>query len=102
MTAAFALSPRIDCAGLPASARVGASGVEGRLQQDELWEVLLARANDGDGSPTNPSWNKIAPALEAVFNDVPDRNEIHIRMPGLPQFDFIIVAIKNGLRTFTT
>lgn len=48
------------------------------------------RANDGDGSPTNPSWNKIAPALEAVFNDVPDRNEIHIRMPGLPQFDFII------------
>jgi hypothetical protein len=48
------------------------------------------RANDGDGSPTNPRWNKIAPALEALFNDVPDRNEIHIRMPDLPQFDFII------------
>ena len=67
MTAAFALSPRIDCAGLPASARVGASGVEGRLQQDELWEVLLARANDGDGAAFARFLHAVTPTLRAVI-----------------------------------
>ncbi len=67
MTAAFALSPRIDCAGLPASARVGPSGVEGRLQQDEVWEVLLARANDGDGAAFARFLHAVTPTLRAVI-----------------------------------
>jgi len=67
MTAAFALSLRIDCAGVPAPARVGASGVEGRLQQDELWEVLLARANDGDGAAFARFLHAVTPTLRAVI-----------------------------------
>lgn len=67
MTAAFALSPRIDCAGLPDSARVGPSGVEGRLQQDEVWEVLLARSNDGDGAAFARFLHAVTPTLRAVI-----------------------------------
>lgn len=67
MTAAFALSPRIDCAGLPASASVGASGVEGRLQQDEQWEVLLARANEGDAAAFARFLQAVTPTLRAVI-----------------------------------
>ncbi len=67
MTATFALSPRVDCAGLPASNRVGASGVEGRLQQEELWEVLLARANDGDGAAFARFLHAVTPTLRAVI-----------------------------------
>lgn len=67
MTAAFALSPRIDCAGLSVSASVGVSGVEGRLQQDELWEVLLARANDGDGAAFARFLHAVTPTLRTVI-----------------------------------
>lgn len=48
------------------------------------------RANAGDGAPTNPRWRKIAPALEAVFYTVPDRNELSIRMEDLPEFHFLL------------
>lgn len=67
MTAAFALSPRIDCAGLPAPARVAALGAEGPVQQDELWEVLLARANDGDGAAFARFLHAVTPTLRAVI-----------------------------------
>ena len=67
MTAAFVLSPRIDCAGLSAPVRVASSRVEGRLQHDELWEVLLARANDGDGAAFAQFLHAVTPTLRAVI-----------------------------------
>lgn len=67
MTSALALSQRGDCAGLQASARVGTSAVEGRLRQDEVWEVLLARANDGDGAAFARFLHAVTPTLRAVI-----------------------------------
>ena len=67
MTAAFAPSPSRDCAGLPASAMVGAWRVEGRLQQDKIWEELLARANDGDGAAFARFLHAVTPTLRAVI-----------------------------------
>jgi RNA polymerase sigma factor (sigma-70 family) len=67
MTSALALSQRGDCAGLQASARVGTSAVEGRLRQDEVWEVLLARANDGDGAAFARFLHAVTPTLRTVI-----------------------------------
>ncbi|MBU9696316.1 sigD protein [Rhodobacteraceae bacterium HSP-20] len=67
MTAAFALSPRRDCATLSAPVTVGPSGVEERLRQDEVWEVLLARANDGDGAAFARFLHAVTPTLRAVI-----------------------------------
>lgn len=67
MTAALAPSPRIDCAGLPASANLASRRVEGPLQQDELWEALLARANDGDGAAFARFLRAVTPSLRAVI-----------------------------------
>ena len=67
MTAAFALSPRRDCAELPASVTVLSARVEGRVPQDEVWEVLLARANDGDGAAFARFLQAVTPTLRAVI-----------------------------------
>jgi len=67
MMVAFNLSPDGDCSGLPASVKLGLSGVEGRLQQDEAWEVLLARANDGDGAAFARFLQAVTPTLRAVI-----------------------------------
>ncbi len=67
MTATFALSPTIDCAGFVASVTVVPSRAEGRVQQDELWEMLLARANDGDGAAFARFLHAVTPTLRAVI-----------------------------------
>ncbi|MBL9075550.1 sigma factor [Tabrizicola sp.] len=67
MTAAFALSPRRDCAELPASVTVLSARVEGRVPQDEVWEVLLARANDGDGAAFARFLQAVTPTLRTVI-----------------------------------
>ena len=67
MTAAFALSPRRDCAGPPVSVILSAGRVEGRVPQDEVWEVLLARANDGDGAAFARFLHAVTPTLRAVI-----------------------------------
>ncbi len=41
--------------------------MEGRLQQDELWEVLLTRANDGDGAAFARFLHAVTPTLRAVI-----------------------------------
>lgn len=43
------------------------SGVEERLQQDEAWEVLLARANDGDGAAFVRFLHAVTPTLRGVI-----------------------------------
>lgn len=67
MTAAFALSPRRDCAGPPVPVILPAGRVEGRVPQDEVWEVLLARANDGDGAAFARFLHAVTPTLRAVI-----------------------------------
>ena len=67
MTAAFTLSPSRDCTVQSISARVVPSGMEVRLQQDETWEVLLARANDGDGAAFARFLHAVTPTLRAVI-----------------------------------
>ena len=41
--------------------------MEGRLQQDEVWETLLARANDGDGAAFARFLHAVTPSLRAVI-----------------------------------
>ncbi|OHC53221.1 MAG: hypothetical protein A3D16_01850 [Rhodobacterales bacterium RIFCSPHIGHO2_02_FULL_62_130] len=41
--------------------------VEVRLQQDKLWETLLARANDGDGAAFARFLGAVTPTLRAVI-----------------------------------
>lgn len=41
--------------------------MEARLQQDEVWEVLLARANDGDGAAFAQFLHAVMPTLRAVI-----------------------------------
>lgn len=67
MMAAFAASLSRDCPALPVSVRVLASGMEDRLQQDDLWETLLARANDGDGAAFARFLHIVTPTLRAVI-----------------------------------
>jgi RNA polymerase sigma factor (sigma-70 family) len=67
MTAAFDLSPTRDCPAPFASVRVARSRVEGRLQQDRVWETLLARANDGDGAAFARFLHAVTPTLRAVI-----------------------------------
>lgn len=49
------------------SVRLSASAREGRLQQDDAWEVLLARANDGDGAAFAQFLHAVMPTLRAVI-----------------------------------
>lgn len=65
--AARALCLLRDCAAPPASASLGRSGREDRLQQDEHWETLLARANDGDGAAFARFLRAVTPTLRAVI-----------------------------------
>lgn len=65
--AAFALSLSRDCPALPVSVTVLTSGMEDRLQQDDLWETLLARANDGDGAAFARFLHIVTPTLRAVI-----------------------------------
>ena len=67
MTSAVALSPRRDCATPAVSVRVPVLRLEGRLQQDEVWEVLLARANDGDGAAFARFLHAVTPTLRVVI-----------------------------------
>ncbi|WP_103256591.1 sigma factor [Tabrizicola aquatica] len=41
--------------------------MEARLQQDEVWETLLARANDGDGAAFARFLHLVTPTLRAVI-----------------------------------
>ena len=68
MTVALALSPMFDCAARPVPARLPPSGMEGRrLQQEQVWEALLARANDGDGAAFAQFLHAVTPSLRAVI-----------------------------------
>ena len=67
MTTAFAFSPRRDCAARFGSASFAWSGMEARLQQDEVWETLLARANDGDGAAFARFLHLVTPTLRSVI-----------------------------------
>jgi len=63
----IALSPRRDYATLPGSARQIRQGGEVGLKQDELWETLLARANDGDGAAFARFLVVVTPTLMTVI-----------------------------------
>lgn len=41
--------------------------MEARLQQDEVWETLLARANDGDGAAFARFLHLVTPTLRSVI-----------------------------------
>ncbi len=67
MIATVPLSPRRDCAALPASVKLDMPAVEGPLQQDEAWETLLARSNDGDGAAFARFLHAVTPSLRSVI-----------------------------------
>ncbi len=67
MTAALAISPRRDYAPLLRSARLETAKAEGKLQKDDAWETLLARANDGDGAAFARFLMLVSPTLRAVI-----------------------------------
>lgn len=41
--------------------------MEGKLRQDDAWEILLARANDGDGAAFARFLTAVTPTLRAVI-----------------------------------
>lgn len=67
MTAALAFTPSCDWAARSGSVRLMQPRVEVRLQQDKLWETLLARANDGDGAAFARFLGTVTPTLRAVI-----------------------------------
>lgn len=67
MTVSLSISPRRDCAPLPGSARLAGSERRSRLNQDDSWEILLARANDGDGAAFARFLIEVTPALRAAI-----------------------------------
>lgn len=67
MTAAFAISPRRDCATASGSARLARPAQEAKLPQDNAWEILLARANDGDRAAFVRFLTAVTPTLRAVI-----------------------------------
>lgn len=67
MTAALAFTPSCDWAARSGSVRLMQPRVEVRLQQDKLWETLLARANDGDGAAFARFLGAVTPTLRAVI-----------------------------------
>lgn len=99
MTVTFVISPSRDSAALSASFRVIPSEVEGRLEQDELWEVLLARANNGDAAAFARFLHAVTPTLRAV---------IRRRGDGLPSdlyediLQEVLLAIHLKRRTWRT
>lgn len=79
MTAFPVLSPRRDCSVWSVPARVAAR-VEGKLKQDDAWEILLTRANDGDGAAFARFLTAVTPTLRAVIRQrgealPPDQHE---------------------------
>ena len=67
MDLAFALSPRHVCSGPPTPVILATGRAEGRVPQEEVWEVLLARANDGDGTAFARFLHAVTPTLRAVI-----------------------------------
>lgn len=67
MTVVTAASPRRDYAVPLASATLRPSAVEGRVQRDDAWEGLLARANEGDGAAFARFLTAVTPTLRAVI-----------------------------------
>lgn len=67
MTAALAFTPSCVWAARSGSVRLMQPRVEVRLQQDKLWETLLARANDGDGAAFARFLGAVTPTLRAVI-----------------------------------
>lgn len=65
--AARAPTPRRDCADPAIPARVMPRRAEDRVTQDETWERLLARANDGDGPAFARFLHAVTPSLRAVI-----------------------------------
>lgn len=67
MVTSMALSPRLAESGSPAPLRRAAVKKESRLQQDDTWETLLTRANDGDGAAFARFLQAVTPTLRAVI-----------------------------------
>lgn len=67
MKAAPFFTPRLDCAPASRSADLAAPGMEGKLPQEDAWETLLARANDGDGAAFARFLTAVTPTLRSVI-----------------------------------
>lgn len=67
MTTAPALSPRRDCPAKTVSGTLRTGEKEVKLAQDETWEVLLARANDGDGAAFGQFLRAVTPSLRRII-----------------------------------